>query len=106
MEQSQTIQVVKKVVPAVISITVSKYLEFIERPLSPFYPFNETGETYGTTKRKKIKIGGGSGFIVDPSGIIVTNRHVVADPEAEYVVILGDDKSYLERKVCIPDKGP
>lgn len=31
--------------------------------------------------KKKIKIGGGSAFITHPSGIILTNRHVIADPQ-------------------------
>lgn len=88
------VAVIKKVLPAVVSITVSKYLEFIERPQSPFYPFGEPGMSPGITKRKRVRVGGGSGFLVDPSGIILTNRHVVADPEAEYIVLLNNEKNY------------
>lgn len=93
-EQSRVVQVIKKVLPTVVSITVSKYIEFLEKPLSPFYPFGKFGESYGIPERKKIKIGGGSGFIVDKSGIILTNRHVVADSEAEYIVVLNNGKHY------------
>ncbi|KKU86542.1 MAG: hypothetical protein A2667_02110 [Candidatus Wildermuthbacteria bacterium RIFCSPHIGHO2_01_FULL_47_27] len=94
MEQPQITTIVKKVLPAVVSITVSKYLEFMEKPGSQFYPFGNAGEFYAVPKRKKVRVGGGSGFIVDPSGIILTNRHVVADPDAEYVVLMSDGKNY------------
>jgi serine protease Do len=45
----------------------------------------------GTTKRE---VGGGTGFIFDESGLILTNRHVVSDLNAEYSVILNDGEQY------------
>ncbi len=55
-------------------------------------------------KNGKIKIGGGSGFLIDKSGIILTNRHVIADRDASYTVICGDgeEKEY-EAKVIARD---
>lgn len=94
MDQSKVITIIKNVLPSVVSITVSKYLEFIEKPSSPFYPFGNTGEFYAIPKKKKVRVGGGSGFIVDSSGIILTNRHVVADPDAEYIVLMSDGKKF------------
>lgn len=85
-------EVVKKVLPAVVSITISKYLTVFEHYLPPFPGFNNPFAI--PRGRKKVKIGGGSGFIVDPAGLILTNRHVVADPKAEYVVILDDKKKF------------
>lgn len=98
---SQIIQTIKKVMPSVVSINISKSLEAIEKEippeLLPFLPFEnnhlqipeEEIDMHG-----RVKIGGGSGFIVEPSGIIVTNKHVIIDPNAEYTVIADNDKKY------------
>jgi serine protease Do len=97
-EKSKTIETIKIVLPAVVSITVSKYLEIPNKSLgrNPFGGnFFGFDDFYGAQKeKKKVKIGGGSGFIVNKSGIIFTNRHVVIDPEAEYLIILNDGKNY------------
>jgi serine protease Do len=41
----------------------------------------------------------GSGFIVDASGLVITNKHVVADVDAKYKVITADNKSYEVVKI-------
>ena len=95
------VETVKNVMPAVVSIVILKSLEKLEKELPldlmPITPWNapelripeEMIDEHGM-----VRIGGGSGFIVDPNGIIVTNKHVIADPEAEYTVILNTGEKY------------
>ena len=45
-------------------------------------------------ERRMVEIGGGSGCIVDPNGLILTNKHVIDDVAAEYTVILNDGRRF------------
>ena len=110
VEESSIIDTVKKVSPAVVSIVISKDLplyqnrvfnfddSFFNDPFSNFpfgysVPQPQTGED-GKVQTERRKVGGGSGFIVTEDGLVVTNRHVINDPEAEYSVILNDGRTF------------
>ncbi len=94
MLKSPIVQIAKKVCPAVITVVVSKDLPKVEGFY--FMPFG--GRDVVVPKfekgKEKTKIGGGSGFIVSADGYVLTSQHVVADPEADYAVILEPKKAY------------
>lgn len=98
---SPIIDTIKKVMPAVVSIAISKHLEDVEReippelaPLLPYHDGHIQVPDELLDEKGMIKIGGGSGFFVDHKGIIITNKHVVSDKKAEYTVITTSGEKY------------
>jgi len=92
-EESLVIDVVDKVSPSVVTVGITKTRtvgDIFE--LNPFDPFAPLRRRSG--KPQKLEQDIGSGFVVGEGGLIVTNKHVVADTEAKYRVITKDDKTY------------
>lgn len=91
-EESATTDVVAKASPAVVSIVATKDLsQAIQQ--SPFDFFNGWPFQQQQSQGRQ-EVSSGSGFIVRADGLIVTNKHVVNDDEAEYSVVMNDGKSY------------
>ncbi len=117
-EESATTGVVKEVSPSVVSIIISKDLSKIYNltgpPGFPFDNFFDQGFPFnfffgqGNMQPKstpspqgKQEIGGGTGFVIDqPRGLILTNRHVVDDTEADYTVLSNDGRKFSAKVVA------
>ncbi len=104
--------------PAVASVIVSKNLPVIERyytnplrgddPFADFFGgtpfFNMQLPQYRQNGTQKQEVGGGTAFFVSKDGLLMTNKHVVDDPQAEYTVLLNDGKK-IPAKVVAQDPG-
>lgn len=85
--------------PAVVSVVVSKKLEQVEKEIKSSLPnpFQDVPTNIPPEKidaRGMVQIGGGSGFIVNRKGIILTNKHVISEPFAEYTIITNDGRKF------------
>lgn len=74
-ESNAIIDTSSKVSPAVVSIATTQVLQDI------------FGRTYQAS-------GAGTGFIITNDGLIITNKHVVSDTNAQYKVVLADGRSF------------
>ncbi len=97
-EDQSLVDIIDRVSPSVVSVVATKDVPVVRQfggsPFSLFFqdPF-QIGEGSGDgTERRQV--GSGTGFFVDESGLIVTNRHVVSDEDADYTVLLDGGQEY------------
>lgn len=83
--------------PAVVSIIISENLKEIPKKL--ITPAAQKKLKKIVDNNGNIEVGGGSGFIVDKSGLIATSKHIVADLKADYTVITNDNKKYKAKVI-------
>src|SRR5579863_10364171 len=96
---------VKRVLPAVVNIAVTETISGGEvlNELPPELRDTPLGREFRKRfgNRREQTMGAGSGFIIDPSGLIVTNDHVVG--HADKIVVSLTDGTRLPAKVIGTD---
>lgn len=96
--------IVKRVAPAVVNVYATRMVN--QRSGSPFFDDPFFRQFFGNRSQgrtsKRVESSLGSGVIIDPSGIIITNHHVIKG--ADRVKIALSDKREFEADIILKDE--
>lgn len=95
-EESVTIDIVKKASPSVVTIAEEAGTQ--SRGRSPFDYFFGPGTSDGEENPNEPQ-SIGTGFLIDSEGLIVTNKHVVSDPDVTYQIVTTSETIYKVQNI-------
>jgi serine protease Do len=90
-EESVVIDVAEKVSPSVVTVAI----QTPQRRVLEFSPFGGLRQRVEEGQQRDI----GTGFVVSENGLIITNKHVVANTEATYTVVTKDGTEFEVQQV-------
>lgn len=97
-------EVVEAVKPAIVNISIVKTDRIMSTPFAPFYDdpffrkfFGDRFNHKGTPRERK-SVSLGSGVVVSPDGLILTNNHVIKDAD-KIKVVLSDKREFVGKVI-------